>query len=44
MAHAVHGHITNVPASHLAMVSHPGGVTAVIRRRERDQWTASAVM
>ncbi len=30
MAHAVHGHITNVPGSHLAIVSHPGGVTAVV--------------
>jgi len=30
MAQAIHAHIIDIPASHLAMVSHPGAVTAVI--------------
>ncbi len=30
MAQAIHAHIVDIPASHLAMVSHPAAVTAVI--------------
>jgi pimeloyl-ACP methyl ester carboxylesterase len=30
MAETIHAHIVDIPASHMAMVSHPGAVTAVI--------------